>query len=391
MRVVTGSADSTARVWTTVIAHRHALRGHTKDVWSAEASRDNTQIVTASADNTVRVWDMTSGRQLVRLEHPDAVVDASFRHDGAQVVTTSVDENVRVWNLPKGDLATTIEVEREPEQTRWTVGDELSDGPDDKSIWIRSARFEATGKRILTFGLRRFSVYGARTGELKARIRGSHFATARDDSQQIVTAALEGKAALWELGGKQPLTSFEGHRERLRAVAFSPDHKRIVTASDDHTARIWDTSNGRETVKLSHDEGVTYAVFSPDGNKIATTSNDRSARLWDAQTGKPLMVFPHADQVRHAVFGPDGTFLATTAADDKTRLWHTKTGALLETIAGTKASFTRDGTRLLVVRGEIAWLLTIRFESRPRGAIEAVVSAKAGWELVEGRLLPKRN
>jgi WD40 repeat protein len=63
----------------------------------------------------------------------------------------------------------------------------------------------------------------------------------------------------------------------------SPDGSRIVTASEDKTARIWDAASAKEIAVLrGHDRGVTSAAFSPDGSRIVTASEDRTARIWDA-------------------------------------------------------------------------------------------------------------
>ena len=66
-----------------------------------------------------------------------------------------------------------------------------------------------------------------------------------------------------------------------RARPFSPDGQRIVTASDDNTAGIWDAQIGERIVTLS---GRT-AVFSPDGRSIVTSDGD-TARIWNADSGK---------------------------------------------------------------------------------------------------------
>ena len=73
------------------------------------------------------------------------------------------------------------------------------------------------------------------------------------------------------------------------SAAFSPDGSRVVTASLDHTARVWNAETGAEVATLSgHGDWVWTAAFSPDGSRVVTASEDRTARVWDAKTGAVL-------------------------------------------------------------------------------------------------------
>jgi WD40 repeat protein len=67
----------------------------------------------------------------------------------------------------------------------------------------------------------------------------------------------------------------------VRSVAFSPDGKHIITASNDKTARVWDAETGKQIGEplRGHTDWVWSAVFSPDGKRIVTASEDKTVRL----------------------------------------------------------------------------------------------------------------
>jgi WD40 repeat protein len=97
------------------------------------------------------------------------------------------------------------------------------------------------------------------------------------------------------------------------SAAFSADGARVVTASHDNTARLWDAATG-QLLGVPFEQGylVDSAAFSADGTQVVTTAADKTARVWDARTGSGWARRSYNN--RSATFSADGA--AVTASDD---------------------------------------------------------------------------
>jgi WD40 repeat protein/energy-coupling factor transporter ATP-binding protein EcfA2 len=146
---------------------------------------------------------------------------------------------------------------------------------------------------------------------------------------------------------------FVGHEGGVNSSAFSPDGVRIVTASDDKTARIWDAASAKEIAVLrGHENSVRSAAFSPDGVRIVTASWDNTARIWDAATAKEIAVLRHQDPVLSAAFSPDGSRIVTAPVDKTARIWDAASAKEIAVLRGHvkavfSAAFSRDGSRIV--------------------------------------------
>ena len=181
------------------------------------------------------------------------------------------------------------------------------------------------------------------------------------DGARVVTASIDGTARLWDARSGAEVAVLRGHRGGLRAATFSEDGSRIVTASEDNTARLWDArEGGRMAVLEGHTEPVSDARFSPDGTCVVTASDDHTARLWDARTGlaqgEGAVLQGHDDAVSLALFSPDGARVLTASGDGTAAVWS-----------------ARDGRRLCVCRGHDKSVVDARFS--PDGRLIATASA----------------
>ncbi|MHC5054147.1 MAG: WD40 repeat domain-containing protein [Planctomycetota bacterium] len=140
---------------------------------------------------------------------------------------------------------------------------------------------------------------------------------------------------LVDLATGRVVSPLDGHTGEVVDAAFSPDGRRVVTASDDGTARVWDVSNGKGLLVLGgHERGVARVAYSPDGGRLLTASVDGSVRIWDARTGEPLVGFEAGKSCPQvAVFAADGrTVVAFSYSEGTVRVLDASTGDPVATV-----------------------------------------------------------
>ena len=144
------------------------------------------------------------------------------------------------------------------------------------------------------------------------------------DGARILTASADKTAKLWDAASGKLVVSFD-HQDKVFQAAFSPDGARILTASADKTAKLWEGASGKLIASFAHQASVYYVAFSPNGARILTASADKTAKLWDAASGKLIASFDHQDTVPCAAFSPDGARILTASSDKTAKLWDAAT------------------------------------------------------------------
>ena len=162
----------------------------------------------------------------------------------------------------------------------------------------------------------------------------------------------------------------------------------MLTASDDKTARIWDTQSAAEILKLTgHAWGVRSAAFSRNGQFVITGSDDNSARVWDAETGDLLQILGgHTAAVTSGAFSPEGDRALTASEDFTAKLWDTS--KIRETWDANDGQEV-EGKEILNLRGHSQTVTSARFSDDGFTALTgsrdgtAVLWLTTDWRTVE--------
>jgi WD40 repeat protein len=128
------------------------------------------------------------------------------------------------------------------------------------------------------------------------------------------------------------------HTYSANSLKWSSDGTRVITSSQDKTARIWDAQTGAHLVVLEgHEDWVHAASFSSQTTRAVTGSSDKTIRLWDVQTGRQLSAIRRdmADfWVLAVAFSPDDTQVVSGSLDGIVRVWDVVTGNEIAALSG---------------------------------------------------------
>jgi WD40 repeat protein/nucleoside phosphorylase len=174
------------------------------------------------------------------------------------------------------------------------------------------------------------------------------------DGRRVVSASEDGTLKVWDLETGEELATLEGHGAMVIGCAVTPDGRRVVSASWDNTLKVWDLETGRELATLKgHGDSVNGCAVTPDGRRAVSASRDNTLKVWDLETGYELATLKgHGASVNACEVTLDGRRVVSASGDKTLKVWDLETGQELATLKGqgawvTDCAVTPDGRRVV--------------------------------------------
>ena len=137
-----------------------------------------------------------------------------------------------------------------------------------------------------------------------------------------------GHAIVWDVKTGKRVTEIGKEFDQVMSADISPDHRKVVIATNAKKVKCFDVANGEQLYLISkHTEWVTGADFSPDGVLLATSDRNGNVFVWEADNGGEFYALgQHKGSVTDLAWRADSNILASCSADGVITTWEMKTG-----------------------------------------------------------------
>lgn len=149
------------------------------------------------------------------------------------------------------------------------------------------------------------------------------------DGRRIATASRDHTARTWDAKSGEPIQTFTGHNHRfdVLSVACSSDSRWVASGGGDGdgTIRVWDGDSGEEQLNLSRPGQAAAGwdlQFSVDGQQLVSCGKDTMIRFWELQTRRETMKLQgHVGAVTSVVFDESSGVALSGSLDKTVKLW----------------------------------------------------------------------
>jgi hypothetical protein len=156
------------------------------------------------------------------------------------------------------------------------------------------------------------------------------------DGKRIASASNDKTVRVWDALTGGNVSTYTGHSDWVLAVAWSPNGRFIASASRDKTVQVWDAVTLKTVyIYRGHNASVNTVAWSPDSRRVVSGSSDKTVQVWDASTGGNVVTYQgHSNVVEGIAWSPDGQRIASASRDTTVQVWDAAVAAHLFTYTG---------------------------------------------------------
>lgn len=370
----------------------YTITGHDKTVVGIAVSKDGRLLATGSADNAIIIWDANTYQQIRKIEfHKGQVTTLDFSPDAKTLISGSTDKSLRLWDVATGNetrnynsefkqgiyqckfsadgkmlgvvswergakgvqgFAKVLDVQTGALIKRFDTDDHPASAvkfsADNKKLYTATWGFQikqhdiASGGTDWNYDMREFDYYTA-VQSMDVSQDNKYVVQGGKDNKIRMLNALDGKLMY-------VIEPWQGHKEWVNGIRFSPDGLSFASVSDDGLLKVWETNTGKNLLTFrGHVAGINQLAWHPAGNKIYTTSADNTIKIWDIDVPGEMNFRASVIGPWNAPVSPDGKWMAPVNSDKHLALYSMNTGKpeiFLDSLSAFAAAFSSDGQYL---------------------------------------------
>lgn len=150
------------------------------------------------------------------------------------------------------------------------------------------------------------------------------------DSQWLISASEDHTIKVWDIATGQEIYTLTGHTGSVLTLVLTSDGKQVISGSADHTIKVWSLETGQEIYTLRSHQGIIPTLaLSSDGKILYSGSEDKTVKLWSLETQQEIAGFECQQSILSLAVTPDNNKLIACLENGFLQIWDLKTLSLV--------------------------------------------------------------